>query len=431
MNNSVAQFYDFTSTPNPNGSGARALGMGGAYIGGADDATAASWNPGCLINLQDSGAEFSIVFNGKHLIEKNNFGSNPGSSNTMSVSDETINYCSIVYPFQLFKRNMVISLNYQNLYDFNREWDFPVTFTEKQEMMGSIILMQTDETHSFDQSGMLSALGLAYCIQIIPKLSFGLTLNFWNDDFTQNKWEQKYAVIGTNVVTPPDFPQIPSEPIRTDISYNAMDSYSFNGFNVNLGLMYRVNSKLSIGTVFKSPFTADIDHKIKTDEEPEIMLTEKLKMPMSYGIGFSYRLTDYFSIAGDIYKTKWQDFIYTDHQGNDISFVTGKNKKESDIKSTYQVRIGSEYLLLNQNPTYIIPVRAGIFYDPAPAQGSPDDYYGFSVGTGLTIQNIAFDIAFQYRTGNDVGESTIINYDNFSQDIREYLVYSSFVVYLK
>lgn len=40
------------SSPNPVGSGARAIGMGGAFIGIADDATAASWNPAGLIQLE-------------------------------------------------------------------------------------------------------------------------------------------------------------------------------------------------------------------------------------------------------------------------------------------------------------------------------------------------------------------------------------------
>jgi len=47
------------SSPNPVGSGARAVGMGGAFIGVADDATAASWNPAGLIQLEKP--EVSIV----------------------------------------------------------------------------------------------------------------------------------------------------------------------------------------------------------------------------------------------------------------------------------------------------------------------------------------------------------------------------------
>ncbi len=45
------QRLEIPSTFNPVGSGARALGMGNAFIAVADDATAASWNPGGLIQL--------------------------------------------------------------------------------------------------------------------------------------------------------------------------------------------------------------------------------------------------------------------------------------------------------------------------------------------------------------------------------------------
>ena len=56
---SIFQQVGIASSPNPVGSGARALGMGGAFIGVADDATAASWNPAGLIQLEKP--ELSIV----------------------------------------------------------------------------------------------------------------------------------------------------------------------------------------------------------------------------------------------------------------------------------------------------------------------------------------------------------------------------------
>ena len=55
----IQQTVEISSSPNPVGSGARALGMGGAFIGVADDATAASWNPGGLIQLETP--EVSVV----------------------------------------------------------------------------------------------------------------------------------------------------------------------------------------------------------------------------------------------------------------------------------------------------------------------------------------------------------------------------------
>jgi hypothetical protein len=55
----IGQSVGIASSPNPVGSGARAVGMGGAFIGVADDATAASWNPAGLIQLETP--ELSVV----------------------------------------------------------------------------------------------------------------------------------------------------------------------------------------------------------------------------------------------------------------------------------------------------------------------------------------------------------------------------------
>src|SRR3989338_2646899 len=49
---SFAQNLEIPSSLNPVGSGARAIGMGGAFIAIADDATAASWNPAGLVQLE-------------------------------------------------------------------------------------------------------------------------------------------------------------------------------------------------------------------------------------------------------------------------------------------------------------------------------------------------------------------------------------------
>ena len=63
------QQVGISSSPNPVGSGARAMGMGGAFIAIADDATAASWNPAGLIQLERP--ELSIV--GAYLNRREGF----------------------------------------------------------------------------------------------------------------------------------------------------------------------------------------------------------------------------------------------------------------------------------------------------------------------------------------------------------------------
>jgi len=149
-------------------------------------------------------------------------------------------------------------------------------------------------------------------------------------------------------------------------------------------------------------------------------------MPMSYGIGLAYRFSDQFTASLDIYRTEWGDFILTDSKGNDTSPITGQPTSESDIGPTHQVRIGGEYLFIK--PKHVIPLRGGAFYDPAPAEGSPDDYFGFSLGSGIAYGRFVFDIAYQYRFGNNVGTSILKNLD-FSQDVEERTIYSSVIIH--
>lgn len=391
------QWLGLPNSPNPVGSGARALGMGGAFIGVADDATAASWNPGGLIQLKKT--ELSVVGALLYRSETNEFKAYPEASGRQGISETDINYFSFAHPFNLFRRNMIISLNYQHLFDFNREWHFPLTYSSGEQRI------------HYQQKGGLSAVGIAYCIQVTPEFSLGVTLNVWKNRWSKNGWEQIEH--------------------RTRLSDGTQfftgNRYMFEGFNANLGMLWNINSKLAVGAVFKTPFTADLKHEVTKFSPGEYYKpseNETLDMPMSYGIGLAYRFSDNLTVSGDIYRTEWQDFVLTDSMGYDISLVTGLPVKKSDIDPTCQIRIGAEYLFIKEK--YIIPLRCGFFYDPAPAQERPDDFFGFSLGSGISIRSYVFDFAYQYRFGNNVGKSAL-QHMNFSQDIEEHTFYASII----
>jgi long-subunit fatty acid transport protein len=414
------QRIEVPSSLNPVGSGARALGMGGAFIAVADDATAASWNPGGLIQLETP--EVSVVGAYFNRAENNAFGTNPEASGSQDVSKSSINYLSAAYPFTFWGHNMIVSVNYQNLYDFTREWNFPLT-----QASGDLSLNQNVD---YKQEGSLSALGIAYCVQITPGFSFGLTLNFWKDGLYPNEWEQNTFQTGSGIYVGDPF-------IFESRSYA---KYSFSGFNVNLGILWNINSNLTIGAVLKTPFTADLRHEsmwstailfpsypaADTRSSSSSVEEQELDMPISYGIGFAYRFSDEFTASIDIYRTEWDDYVLTDSNGNRTSPISGEYIGDSDIDPTHQVRMGAEYLFIKSN--YVIPLRGGIFYDPAPAEGSPDDFYGLSLGSGIAYGRFLFDIAYQYRFGNNVGTSIMKNL-NFSQDASEHTVYSSVIIH--
>jgi long-subunit fatty acid transport protein len=151
-----------------------------------------------------------------------------------------------------------------------------------------------------------------------------------------------------------------------------------------------------------------------------------LDMPMSYGVGISYRHSDRFMLSADITRTHWDDFFSEDEDGNKTSPISFLPRNESDIDPTFQARAGAEYLFFPSR--FVIPVRAGVFYDPAPAEGDPDDFFGFSLGTGIGMKRFSFDLAYQYRFGRDVGKSTLTDFD-FSQDVDEHKIFASAILY--
>src|SRR5215467_15954288 len=96
---------NFATSPSPVGSGARAVGKGTAFIGVADDATAASHNPGGLVQLERP--EVSIVGSYFLRFEQQDVTRLDTVVENQTLHDFNLNYLSAAYPFQLLQRNVV------------------------------------------------------------------------------------------------------------------------------------------------------------------------------------------------------------------------------------------------------------------------------------------------------------------------------------
>ncbi|KPA12080.1 hypothetical protein MHK_007714, partial [Candidatus Magnetomorum sp. HK-1] len=210
--------FEMCSSFQPLGAGARATGRGGAFLSNADDATAASWNPGSLI-LVKRKYEFSIVKSFIHRFENITFSKNPESSGMNSVNYDDVNFASVTYPFIAMNRNMVISLSYQKLYDFNRQWD--------------LIFKDNSKIYSFNrkikmaQQGIISSIGLSYCFQLDSKLSTGITINIFDNKLSKNRWEQ----VSIKDITTKRFDGYNKKTHKIET-----ESFEFKGYNINIGL---------------------------------------------------------------------------------------------------------------------------------------------------------------------------------------------------
>lgn len=246
----VAGLFAQNANFNLTGAGARAAGMGGAFIGVADDATAIVWNPAGLTLLERPEASVVTRFVGdSYMIEY------MGEEEEETQSHFVLNFLSAAFPFRIGSRKIVAALALQqqiDLYSYYKQ----------------------DEYESEGIGGVNTAT-LGGGIQILPFLYGGFAQNIWFGKF-------EYTT---------DFPN----------EWDFEENYS--GMNFVFGVMLDLNGLMNpvpfkLGFTFRSPFTLNIeyDDDFEGDEY-------ELDMPTMMGFGASYRFGEFFTISGD-YETR-------------------------------------------------------------------------------------------------------------------------------
>lgn len=206
------------SAPLPSGSGARALGLAGAFTALADDATAASWNPAGLLQLERPEASIVYRFSRDQATHRSDDPDFAVGEDTFD--SDNVNYFSIAYPVFLraLNRNLVLSLNHQEAYDFTQrftadlsqgsssrsgdeqretfegeqvdviqdgEFDVTVTShltTDVRNTFDQVINSDLLSDLEFRQRGVLSALTPALALEVTPKLWVGAAFNYYQTD---------------------------------------------------------------------------------------------------------------------------------------------------------------------------------------------------------------------------------------------------------
>ena len=450
---------EINSSPNVVGSGARALGMGSAFIAIADDATAASWNPGGLTQLERP--ELSLVYSYKSNTENFSSSSRRGLNFENTVNVDEINYASFVYPipWTFGGRNLVVSLNILKQYDFDRDLDF--RFNEVAAAAGGVV--NRGESYRYRSRGGLSSLSPAFGFEITDKLSMGVVWNIYDQDIlpdnewkTRNNFRQNFLL---NNVGPGG---------GTDIRLNTVvsveeDYKDIDGHNFTFGLLYKPNERWSFGAVYHTKWSADVEYQRRTrlfdgglsigrEERPQ-----EITFPSALGLGVAYRFpNDKLTLSFDITRREWDQFEILDPEARSRaarrrSGITGLNKNLSEIDPTYTVRFGAEYVFINETKPkqdYLPSLRGGLFYDPEPSggrenqfwgvglngreqrgSGEPVDFWGFSLGAGVLVKNqVNIDLAYIYRWGDGARTDTFGLFGT-DADVEQHNLYVSTVVY--
>lgn len=456
---------DFSISPTPIGSGARAAGMADAFTAIADDATAASWNPAGLVQLEEP--ELSIV--GEFIELRDSIDANaPGVDNNrdFTVSTSNLNFASLTYPLPrlVAGRNAVISLTYQQRFDFDRELDVDQNiFASRTFMVGGDTLTTTtdqDFEYTFEQDGKLSVLSPAIAIELTETLSIGAAVNFWRPSFLDSGnsgWDQRITnhTQGTTITV--NEANGEQTILETNETFVSDESYSdFKGENFTLGLLWNPHPKWNIALRYDTGFEGSMKYKVTERRSNPFfgdMVTieqRKMKVPDTWTLGVANRVNDRLTLSLQASYTDWDDFYITEGDGTRISLVDGTDIDnpitKTDLDPTVSLRFGAEYVLipknLSENLDYLWILRGGLIWDQEPASGrstfdpnskgdgNPDNFYGFATGVGLQVkQRVNIDLAYQFRYGDDVKQDRVRGLDGFKEDLVQHRVILSTIIY--
>lgn len=384
------------------GLGPRATGMGGAFIGVADDWTAPYWNPAGLTQTKSNGLGIELLLPKIRIVDGNSI----ANLDTADMRVEQGDIFTRIYPVEptSFEETEVTGFFYQPFIGgyldiqgikVGAGFYIPVgNWVDWEDRVLSINNVDTiGATYYASMNLMVGNISAAK--EIMPGFSFGAGVNVL---YVNNKYEATKSYISTNPMMP---------------SYDFLHKMDGSGSNFEFifGLLYKPLPNFSVGGVYRTGSEIELNgtgNYSLTFEAPapslppeESEYTMKFYHPATYGVGVAFSPMPDLLITADWQGTNWKIWKTI------IDYETeGQGLKNQDIDWDWEMsnryRFGTEY-----KPNDIVSLRAGFYYDESPAPDEQMSLTGINdvartavtFGAGYKWENLHFDLVYEYQTG--------------------------------
>ncbi len=369
------------------GAGARAMGLGGAFIAVADDATAVSFNPAGLAQLLSP--EVSFVGRGLNQNVTYQDFQTTSQGRQLAVSDSLATrarldplFLSATAPVRVGGRNLVFQLSAQRAF----------ALTESDSRALQELPLATGSglpsylRQSISQAGQIDVYSAAVAYEVSQRILLGLSWNQW-----RGRWDLASSASEFSGST------------QTTLAFR--QSNALDGTNFNLGLIWRWPT-WSLGLVRRTGFHADYTFATSLDATPTPgtgptgrPYTTGLHWPASTGIGWAYRPAERWLVTADLTHTLWSTTRYMSSYAalNGQSFFDFE--KGDRTPNATDLHLGAEYLVLTADNA-VIPLRAGLSREPQPVvdavTGNQRVMYRASLGSGFKRGPLGVDVAYRY-----------------------------------
>jgi len=390
---------DIAGTPVPVPAGPRALALGGAFTAIADDATAATANPGGMPQLERVELSLSGGWYWQQV--------RPEDGNRENASAVAFDHASVVVPFFAAGAQHAFGLFWKRLFDFTLDLDVP--FSDGVAL---------DADSRTEQRGEWSAWGMSYAVEPLPTLGLGVSLLVWNDALTG---ASSYTQLTTT---------------RALFDLGGIESVSEvieereftieEGYSVVIGLWWQPVPRWSFGLTVKPEYRLDLaartfetlieDGVILGDPRTPSQQSSEFTYPTSVTVGVAHHWNDLNAIAVDVTWTNWSGYHQT-ADGNASSLVNPLIDSH-DFADGWTVRAGFEHVFILDR--VVLVGRVGASWERLPASepvadiaqpettsATTDDYFGVSAGFSIFRRNVLFDFATELRYGHQVGTARL------------------------
>jgi hypothetical protein len=387
------------------GAGARANGMGDAFIAVADDATAIFWNPAGLFLLDQAEASVGFQFVSEKF-EQERREQMPLFATHDPGGSAGLNFASFVFPKRFAQKKFVFAFAFQRGFDFK---------AESLEIAARVPFALSQERSSggpFSYSG-----GVAF--SPFRGLMLGVSVNLYRGgaDIVENQIETL------------------AEGVVGFLSFSSR--LPVDGMSVGMGALYDFRSTggppVTLGLKFVPAFdfsgTIDTDLGLRVVDSESVVIDERvqdeidyvLDFPLDLGVGIAWNPRRSLLIAADFEHRRFRDAtlsvfgsvnVTLDDSGNLVIRETDEVDALSDSGSDLnQWRAGLEWSWVSG--LSVIPIRVGIknlpqvsanerdFVDPVDGTISTlfdDQVVGAAItsGVGFVTDSFVLDLSFEY-----------------------------------
>ncbi len=367
-----------------NSIGSRALGMGGAFVGLANDGTAIYWNPAGLAGLNSR-----VYLYGTGIMPSGTY--KYDAANLDMTMQSKLYFAPGVF-FNYTADNMAFGLGVYVPAGLGASWDpaemgFPAS--ENLELMSQIGVINISP---------------AFAYQFSDAFSIGLAFNISYATFDM-KQPIAQDVTGDGI---PEFFQY--EESSSGMGYSATIGLKYNfSDQFSAGATFRLSSKVAMSGTAKNPLFPKLPNMPPTvaPGPGESDFDRDVTWPMWIAGGIAYRPSDVFTLVFDVQYSNWSELdklvaTYKDPYWSAALGASGDDTFTLNWKNATQIRLGGEYKFSDS-----FTGRLGYYFDPAP---SPDE---------------TLNILFPSMTNNVITGGFTINAGNWAiEGGLEYLIAS-------